>query len=443
LDGYIDSISVKCSYLNLSDIPLLRPDSVQNLDLSHNVIRTLRNDSFPNYLRLSTVILSYNGLEDIQLNAFPGLQMIRTIDLSHNNLKSIYPEIFSSNQKLQFLFLSSNPLTHIPSQSPILVSDSVVRLDLSSCSLTKIDSLTFCRLPRLYNLDLSSNFLQTVSVSSLENLPHLNVLRLANNRWTCNCEVVELVQWESKRRGRRSAHRPIKCLEGGKYRTLWSAAGGGRSCNESTTPAPLVVSATSASLAANETADDTAASLEANETADDTAASLASSEAAVSSAVSFALSETTADTAVSLAASETTTNIAATLTRLPFSPKIAPYSPLHPAEETAVTGGDEPTATPEIETGDSDGLFSWNTNTILVFLILPCTLGVAIFLALMAANYCTKRRKIHHPRHAIQGEDERLDPQLTADIAKQYAGYININSQGIPYDTYHIYEEID
>jgi Leucine-rich repeat (LRR) protein len=194
LSGYIEGIEVKCSYLHLSYIPLSRPDSVQALDLSHNVIRTLRNDSFPNYIRLSTLILSYNELEDIQLNAFAGLRTIRTIDLSHNKLKSIYPEIFSSNPKLEFLYLSSNPLTDLPSQSPILVSDSVSRLDLSSCSLTKINPLTFSRLPRLFNLDLRSNLLQSVSVRTLEDLPDLKTVQLANNPWNCSCNVVELMQ---------------------------------------------------------------------------------------------------------------------------------------------------------------------------------------------------------------------------------------------------------
>jgi hypothetical protein len=393
--------------MELSDIPLLRPDPVQILDLSHNVIRTLRNESFPNYLRLSEVILSYNELEGIQLNAFAGLHMIRKIDLSYNNLKSIYPEIFSSNPKLEFLSLRSNPLKHLPSQSPFLVSNSVSSLDLSSCFLAKIYPLTFSRLPRLYSLDLSSNSLQTVPVRTLENLSYLKTLHLANNRWTCSCDVVELMQWASERRGYQSAHRPIKCLEGGKYRTLWTAAGGGISCSESTTLAPLVASHIAASLAT---------------------------------------SETTIDTATSLATSETTTDIAATLTRLPFSPKIAS---LHLAIETAVTDGDEPTATPEIETRDWDGLFSWNANTILVFLILPCTLGVAVFFALIAVNCVTKRWKIHRPPHTIKDKKNRLadffslDPQLTPYITNQSARYVNINKQGIPYDTYHIYEEID
>ncbi|XP_023712049.1 oligodendrocyte-myelin glycoprotein [Cryptotermes secundus] len=460
LRSYINSIIVECSFLNLSDIPQSRPDSVHTLDLSYNVIRTLRNESFPKYIRLSTVILSYNEMEDIQVNAFAGLQMIRTIDLSYNKLKSIHPEIFASNPKLEFLSLSSNPLTHLPSKSPILVSDSVISLDLSSCFLTEIHPLTFSRLPRLCNLDLSSNLLQTVSVRSLENLPDLKTVQLANNRWNCNCDVVELMQWTSKRRRQGPAHRPVKCLEGGKYRTLWTAAGGGKSCKESTTAASFVATDMAASLAASEFVIPVVVSLATSEDDMSVVVSLATSEVAISASLvasetttdissSLVASETTNDRSASLVESETTTNIAATLRRLPFSQKITPYLSLHLAKETTVTGGDEPTVTPEIETGDWDGLLSWNANTILVFVILPCTLCVAVFLALMAVNYFTRRWTIHRPRHAIQGKGNCLEncryfhPQLTADTIKPHARYININNQRIPYDTYHIYEEID
>jgi hypothetical protein len=388
LDGYIDSIYVKCNYLDLSETPLSRPVSVHTLDLSHNVIRNLRNNSFSSYLGLISVILSYNELEDIQSNAFAGLQMIRNIDLSHNNLKSIHPEIFSSNPKLEFLSLNSNPLTNPSSQSPILVSDSVIRLDLSSCSLTEIHPLMFSRLPRLRSVDLSSNHLQALSVRTLENLPDLKTLQLDNNRWACSCDVIELMQWTNKSRGHLPAHRPIKCLQGGKYRTLWTAAGKGISCKESTTPTLLVTTDIAATLAA---------------------------------------SETTNDISASLAANETITDIAATLTRLPFSTKTAPYSSLHLAKETTVMGGDEPTATQEKETGYWDGMFSWISNT----------LCVAIFLAFMAVYYCIKTWKIHCPRDAIQGKDNRpadylpLHRQPTADITKQYAGYINKNNEEI------------
>jgi hypothetical protein len=248
-------------------------------------------------------------------------------------------------------------------------------------------------------------------VRTLENLPDLKKLRLNNNRWTCSCDVVELMQWASKRREHQTGYRPIKCLEGGKYRTLWTAASGGKSCNESTIPTPPVTAGiaasrvasettttdVAASLGANETTTDVAASLAANETTTDVAASLAANETTTDVAASLAANETTTDVAASLAANETTTNITAKLTRL------VPYLSLQVAKETAVTGGDEHTAIPEIETGGSGGLFSRNANTILFSVILLFTLGVAVLA--LRAFYCTNRT------HS--------------------------------YDTYHIYEEID
>jgi hypothetical protein len=66
-----------------------------------------------------------------------------------------------------------------------------------------------------------------------------------------------------------------------------------------------------------------------------------------------------------------------------------------------VRDDNEPIAATERETGGWDTLFSWNTNTMLVFIILPCTLGMAVVASLVAVNYFTTRMKIHRVQHEI------------------------------------------
>jgi len=96
------------------------------------------------------------------MNAFAGLQMMREIDLSYNTLKSFNPEIFSSNPVLENVSLRGNGIVYLSSDLSILISNSVPSLYLISCSLITIYSVTFSRLPSLYDLDLSSNNLQTI-----------------------------------------------------------------------------------------------------------------------------------------------------------------------------------------------------------------------------------------------------------------------------------------
>jgi hypothetical protein len=240
VDGFVNSRSVKCSYLGLLDIPaVLRLWDLRTLDLSNNEVNILKNVSFSNYSRLSSLILSYNKVEEIEINAFAGLQMMRDIDLSYNKLKSFKPTIFSSNPVLEKVYLRGNSLVNLPSDFPILISTSVSSLDLSSCSLTTINPVTFSSLPSLYDLDLSSNNLQTISLRALEKVPDLMVLELNNNPWSCNCDIAEVIQWAESRREQQQAHKPVKCFEG-QYRTLWTMAGGNRSCSESKTTERVV-----------------------------------------------------------------------------------------------------------------------------------------------------------------------------------------------------------
>jgi heme/copper-type cytochrome/quinol oxidase subunit 2 len=43
-----------------------------------------------------------------------------------------------------------------------------------------------------------------------------------------------------------------------------------------------------------------------------------------------------------------------------------------------------------------------NVNTLMVFVILPITLGVAVFVSLIAVNYIAKRGKDRRTQHDIQ-----------------------------------------
>ena len=125
---------------------------------------------------------------------------------------------------------------------------------------------------------------------------------------------------------------------------------------------------------------------------------------------------------------------------VPLSPETSPHTPR--VVETAVTTEAELGDLPENDTGSWASLLPWNVNTLMVFVILPITLGGSVFVSLIAVNYITKRRCVHCPHHHIQGEDNHLaacldstvpflNPQLQADLKDQPLGYVH-----------HVYEEI-
>jgi hypothetical protein len=361
VNGYVNSRTVKCSFLGLSDIPaVLNSSTLHTLDLSNNELSILKNASFSSYSSLCKLILSNNNVEEIEINAFAGLQMMRDLDLRYNDLKSFNPEIFSANPVLENVSLQGNPIAIISPDSPILISTSISYLDLSSCSLTSVNSVTFSRLPSLYTLDLSSNLLQTISITTFEKLPDLRVLKLNNNRWKCNCDISEVMQWLTVKITQAPAHKPVKCLEGQSYRKFWTAAGGSKPCSVSTTAEAIVV--------------------------------------------------------------------------------------------TPVTSEAEPRTSPKSETEGGASLLSWNINTLCVFVILPITLGVAVFLSLIAAKYITKKCTFRPSQHEIQRKDGHLvslfslapllKPKLTADHT-HHPRYVNRSSDSFGSAQHHVYEQID
>jgi len=133
--------------------------------------------------------------------------------------------------------------------------------------------------------------------------------------------------------------------------------------------------------------------------------------------------------------------------------KALPGSLLQRVLENAAISEAEPRPAQESETGGWGSMLSCNANTLMVFVILPITLGVAVFVSLIAVNYIMKRGKGHRTQHDIQKKYQHvaafsynvplLKTQLMADITKQVAGCENRGSYGVGGSEYHVYERID
>jgi Leucine-rich repeat (LRR) protein len=228
------NISVTGTDIGLSEIPSAPASySVQSLDLSDNKLTRITELIFKDYRTLELLSLSYNEIDVVDSRAFFGLEMLRKIDLSHNKLRVIPPDIFSNNSFLERVSFSENPLVYVPDSKPILASTSVWYLDLISCSLTSIITHTFSQLPSLQTLNLNSNKLQEIHQHILNPLKGLENLDLGNNPWKCNCDVVQALSWLSDRRksrGLEGEHSPVKCVDRGMNRTIWTAANKNKSC---------------------------------------------------------------------------------------------------------------------------------------------------------------------------------------------------------------------
>jgi hypothetical protein len=167
-----------------------------------------------------------------------------------------------------------------------------------------------------------------------------------------------VMQWAESRREQQPAHKPVRCLEGQEYRTLWTMAGGNRSCNESKITEPVV-----------ERDREFTTDLEVD---------------------------------ISITSKVTAPHV-----------KTSPGTTFQPVIETAVTSEVELRSAPESEKGGWASLLSWIFIAVTFFLILPITFGVAMFLSLMVVNYIVKRVKDHRTQQDIQ---KKIQPRRSSLI---------------------------
>ncbi|CAK6983199.1 leucine-rich repeat-containing G-protein coupled receptor 5-like isoform X2, partial [Scomber scombrus] len=86
--------------------------NLQLLDLSYNQIQTLPN--FSGCESIQKIDLHHNEIEELEENTFHGLMSLRSLDLSWNRLTTVKTNSFSALPALNKLDLSSNQLSSLP-----------------------------------------------------------------------------------------------------------------------------------------------------------------------------------------------------------------------------------------------------------------------------------------------------------------------------------------
>ncbi|KAM7367395.1 hypothetical protein PAMP_015300 [Pampus punctatissimus] len=86
--------------------------NLQLLDLSYNQIQTL--PSFSGCESIQKIDLHHNEIEELEENTFHGLMSLRSLDLSWNRLSTVKPNSFSALPALIKLDLSANQLSSLP-----------------------------------------------------------------------------------------------------------------------------------------------------------------------------------------------------------------------------------------------------------------------------------------------------------------------------------------
>lgn len=157
--------------------------SIQSLDLSNNIIKSLTEDSEISGLkRLQELRLQHNNITDLSGETFNGLISLRILNISYNNLQYLPEGTFASNKELREIYLNNNLIFDL-ARGVFHRLEQLLILDLSNNQISSnhIDGGTFVGLIRLVILNLSNNALTRIDSKTFKDLFFLQILDLRNN----------------------------------------------------------------------------------------------------------------------------------------------------------------------------------------------------------------------------------------------------------------------
>lgn len=157
---------------------------LQQLNLAHNKISTVRQKSFQDMAELRLLNLSHNLLSVFDGGIFHSSHnKLEIIDLSHNHIHYLIPNALSHTPRLTYLDLSFNKMTifleDILRDAPLLET-----LKMQNNHLQQIDSGQFSHAIRLRYLDLSRNQIEAIGKWVWRNSSQVRHLNLRNNKLT-------------------------------------------------------------------------------------------------------------------------------------------------------------------------------------------------------------------------------------------------------------------
>ncbi|XP_069495486.1 toll-like receptor 8 [Ambystoma mexicanum] len=141
------------------------------LDLSHNMLKRIPNETFSNLPRtLTELYLNNNELDFFSWTSLQHFPLLKKLDLSSNSISMLATNFHIKTNSLQTLLLKHNTIAYLPNGF-----------------VDKAYSLT--------HLDLSNNLLQVINQSTFSNQSALKILVLKGNPFDCTCETIGFLWW--------------------------------------------------------------------------------------------------------------------------------------------------------------------------------------------------------------------------------------------------------
>uniref|UniRef100_A0A8B9S595 Slit guidance ligand 1 n=1 Tax=Apteryx owenii TaxID=8824 RepID=A0A8B9S595_APTOW len=137
---------------------------------------------------MTEIRLELNGIKSIPPGAFSPYKKLRRIDLSNNQISEIAPDAFQGLRSLNSLVLYGNKITELPKG----VFGGLFALQLLLLNANKINCVRADAFQDLQNLSLLSlydNKIQSLAKGTFASLRAIQTLHLAQNPFVCDCNL--------------------------------------------------------------------------------------------------------------------------------------------------------------------------------------------------------------------------------------------------------------
>lgn len=173
------------------NVPPSRPF---HLNLLNNGLTMLQVNDFAGLVNAISLHLGFNNIADIEPGAFNGLSLLKQLHINHNSLETLKEDTFNGLENLEFLQADNNFITVIEASAFSKLNRLKV-LILNDNAIKYLPPNIFRFVP-LTHLDLRGNQLQTLPyVGFLEHIGRILDLQLEDNKWACNCDLLQLKIW--------------------------------------------------------------------------------------------------------------------------------------------------------------------------------------------------------------------------------------------------------
>ncbi|ESP03533.1 hypothetical protein LOTGIDRAFT_137329, partial [Lottia gigantea] len=165
--------------------------NLQELDLSHNVMRTAQTESFkPIVQSIRRINFRGNMFKTIGDHLFEKMYNLVELDLSDNKLESIHKRSFLDLRQLINLDIRDNKLSNLPGG----LFKNLRNLQTLNLAMNTFNNFpeTLFKIGYLLKLDLSYNRIRRLPDSFVHSFPYLEFLNVDKNPLHCDCKSLDV-----------------------------------------------------------------------------------------------------------------------------------------------------------------------------------------------------------------------------------------------------------